>query len=456
MKAIFADTADFDPASFKMPAGLVDSQGPALCDIPEPPPAVQRLSQQVQREEARKQEAPSAENQAVAARLKQNLQLSASEGRAERLKSMLVRLKALPAEPEGLHEGLMRVIASLKSCYAGADAPRDLATMSVLHPLLQCQACKWDALKAGGAAQVPEAEAGYLKKLRSLQGSSLAPLERATLLQLILALNQQLCTSTAAESTGETPATPPAVSSAPVASFDPIQASRLMLQLRAKIQRTHSPAEKQALQAQLEALQAQQVAFFAMRQLQALARQSQELAGDCSKLAQARAEHFSQWRPLRLKSLQNLSRLLGQPPACPAGVSLLESAQQQLARLDLPGGHQWIAQEQARQRDGWAAAREGLAPELAQALTDWLQQFDTLMQTLQQACQHWAQKRRKAEQQTLLNSLAQAQQDWVLQETEIKALESRYLQCEDPVARRQLQQTLLNAYAEVLAMLPAL
>lgn len=454
MQMIFADTADFDPASFKMPAGLADSQGPALFDIPEPPPAVQQLSQQVQREQARSEQAPSPENQAVQARLKQNLQLSASEGRTARLKALLARLKALSGASEDLRAGLMQIMAGLKSCYAAADAPRDLATMSVLHPLLQCQACKFDALKAGRPAAVPEAEAGYLKKLRPLQGS-LGPQERAALLQLILALNQQLSATTTAAPVAEVAAAPPAAAT-DTSPFDPIQASRLMLQLRAKIQRSHSPDEKQALQAQLEALQAQQTAFFAMRQLQALVRQGQELQSDGPGLAQASAADFARWRPLRLKALQNLSRLLGQPPACPAGVSLLESAQQQLARLDLPDGPGWIAQEQARQQNAWTAARTGLAPELAQALTDWLKHFEALMHSLQQVGQHWARQRQTAEQQALLQSLTQTRQDWHQQEARIKDLESRYLACEDAITRRQLQQTLLEAYAEMLARLPAL
>lgn len=460
-------SAAFDPTVFELPDLIARSQGPALTP-PAAEPALTALEQQAAREAARARQLPGAANQQVSQNLKQQLQVNASDTRAEQLKPWILKLKASHPEPEALRVLVMTCLENLQSCYASEHVPKDLTTMSLLHPLLKCQAYKWDALKTSGPVAAPPQEAGYLQKLRQLK-CGLGLVERAALMQLILALNHHLPVLSGPEVTPEvtpevrpeaapaaapvpapvaasmtqpSPAAAPAESSEPAEAFDPIQASRLSLQLRAKLQRTHSPTEKAEIQAQLQSIDRQQQGFFKARQTQALDKQIQDFTADLARFGQPgySVRSFESWRKLRLSGLQNMARLFSQGTKDPVAISLFESAQSQLARLGLADAPDWIAAEQRR-----------IASTLTPELKPWLEALQAMLQGVLGLMQRLEVQMQAAEHQRRLEALEQSRGEWQARLDRLKSLEADYLATSDFGTR----QSLLQAYAELMAALPS-
>lgn len=480
MNYAFLDViADFDPTAFQLPASLQESQGPPV-QVQPVAPQVQRLAEQVQREISRSQPQENTQSHAqpqanplanpqtsagVRQNLQQQLMLSVCEQRAEELKTQLHKLKALPPDcaPADCAQALMTALAVLQQSYRSEFAPKDLATMSVLHPLLKCQALKWDQLQAQQWPEIPAPEAAYLQKLRQLKGS-LGALERAALYQLIQTINAAITAhlSSAApqvplpaesvSATAEPLESSPAALADPapaLTEFDPLKASREIMQLRAKLQRTHSASEKQVLQQDLARLTQAQQAYYQQRQTQALAKLCQDFDADLRRLRQPERltqAAFEQWRKLRLTGLQGLVRLFSQPTD-PLALACFESAQRLLARLGMPDAHE------QHQR-----ASQNLLPTLAQATADlkqWQTAFDALFEQALLTCAALGLRQRSAEMEKKLGQLAKIQQDWQDRQVQLQSLESAYLQAE-PLERQQLKQSLLQAYAEMLAQLPPL
>lgn len=476
MNYAFLDViADFDPTAFQLPKSLQESQGPPVQVLPVAP-QVQRLAEQVQREISRSQPQENARSQAlpqasagtnagVRQNLQQQLMLSVCEQRAEELKTQLHKLKALPPDcaPADCSHALMTALSVLQQSYRAEYAPKDLATMSVLHPLLKCQALKWDQLKAQQLPEIPAPEAAYLQKLRQLKGS-LGALERAALYQLILTINAAITAHLSAadppvplpaesvSATAEPLESNPAALADPATAlteFDPLKASREIMQLRAKLQRTHSASEKQVLQQDLARLTQAQQAYYQQRQTQALAKLCQDFDADLRRLSQPERltqAAFEQWRKLRLTGLQGLVRLFSQP-ADPLGLACFESAQRLLARLGMPDAHE------QHQR-----ASQNLLPTLVQATPDlkkWQTAFDALIDQALLTSAALGLRQQSAEMEKKLGQLAKIQQDWQDRQLQLHSLETAYLQAEPP-ERQQLKQTLLQAYAEMLAQLPPL
>lgn len=422
----FVDTpqsAEFDPTALQLPDILTTSRGPEPPKVPVPPAApVQHLQRQLQRETQRGATQ-------VAQNVQQQLQMSHSEQRAEHLKKYL---GALQVDAAADKTPLLAALKGIAGCYQGQQAPKDVATMNVVHPLLRCQAYKWDQLQAGNIPTPPAPEAGYLQKLRQLQGT-LGPGERAALFRLVEAINHQL------QTLRTIPADTPAESAAnPLpADFDPLQASRLQLQLRAKLQRTHSPVEKQQLQAELEQLQAQQQAFAHQRQLQALEKQLQDWKNDSERLPKMNASHFESWRKLRISTLQSLARLFQGQTDCE---TVIASAQRQLARLGMDDAKTWIDRERQQLQ----------VPSVLQA---WHQALGTLLESALQATERLALQLQQSVWEQQLTRLEKLQADWQHQAERLTTLETAYVQAEDASERQRLKQALLQHYAERMAQL---
>lgn len=478
-------TTTFDPDAFQLPDLIARSKGPENLSPIAPPPELRQLAQQADREAARAVQRPSAANRQVSENLKQQVETSSSDSRADQLKPLLSQLKGLAPEnpPAGLRQALLDAIARLQACYTAAHAPKDLAAMSVLQPLLKCQAFKWDALSAGQPLIAPAPEAGYLQKLRQLK-SGMGPVERAALLQVILSINKLLPAFAPGSASAEPaqPSVPAGAETAPQAAeaprlaapaasgsvtagattdstpstlpadFDPMQATRLSLQLRAKLQRTYSPQEKQELQAQLRALELQQKAYFQARQAQALHKQQQEFAADTTRLLQGKltGSGFETWRKLRLTGLQNLARLFGQGAEDPNAVALAQSAQNQLARLGMNDAPSWIAGE--RQRIGGIPLTAGVD------LQPWWQAFGGLIDAALAAAGRLGLEKEQGEHRRRLKAIEQAQADWQKQLDKIRALEADYLAAanhpNDASQAHSHRQAALQAYADLLASLP--
>jgi hypothetical protein len=296
--------------------------------------------------------------------------------------------------------------------------------------------------------------------------------ERAALLQLVLAVNQQwalLSLETEATSVSE-PAELVSVAEAASASqssetasvaspasaledFDPLQASRLSMQLRAKLQRTFSPEEKASIQAELATLAGKQTAYFGLRQVQALQKQTLDLQSDQTRFLQAKltSAQFETWRKLRLSTLQSLSRLFSQGAEEPVVVTALTSAQAQAARLGLADAQSWIQSERQKRQALPAGANAGLV----QAFAVWQAAWDGLIDAALTDLQRLGHQLKQIAHQKQLQRLEQVQRDWQAQTAQINALEVEYLACTDPLAQTPLKQALLQAYAELLAQLPA-
>lgn len=475
----------FDPDAFQLPDLIARSKGPENLSPLEASPELRQLEQQADREAARAAQQPSAANRQVSENLKQQVETSSSDSRADQLKPLLIQLKGLSPEspPAELRQTLLAALARLQACYTAARAPKDLAAISVLQPLLKCQAFKWDALSASQPLSAPAPEAGYLQKLRQLK-SGMGPVERAALLQVILSINKLLPAFAPSEADAEPDqqvepaAEPPPVEASPFAGpvaaspilpstsmpaeapaialpadFDPMQATRLSLQLRAKLQRTYSPQEKQELQAQLGELELQQKAYFQARQAQALHKQQQEFVADTARLVQGKltGSGFETWRKLRLSGLQNLARLFGQGAENPQAVALAQSAQNQLARLGMSDAPSWLAGE--RQRTGSVPLTAGVD------LQPWWQAFAGLIDAALAAAGRVGLEKEQGEHRRRLKALEQAQADWQKHLDKIQALEADYLAAaNDPNDAGQAhghRQAALQAYADLLASLPA-
>jgi hypothetical protein len=462
--------ADFDPTAFQLPDLIQQSQGPETGQPLAPSPERQLLEQQAEREFQRVKQLPTPQNQQIAENLKTQVQLSASDSRAEQLKVWILRLKALNDQSALAQRSalVLQTLAALQACYAEDNRPKDLASMGVLYPLLKCQAYKWDALQAQKQVDIPAPEAGYLQKLRQLKGG-LGPVERAALLQLVLAVNQQWALISFETEAASEPAEPVSVAEAPSATqptasasvaepasaledFDPLQASRLSMQLRAKLQRTFSPEEKASIQAELATLANKQTAYFGLRQVQALQKQTLDLQSDQTRFLQAKlaASSFESWRKMRLTTLQSLARLFSQGAEEPALVTALNSAQAQAARLGLADAQSWILSERQRREALPASANAGLV----QAFEAWQAAWDGLIDAALADLQRMGHQLKQLTHQKQLQRLEQIQRDWQAQAAQIKALEVEYLACSDPLAQPPLKQALLQAYAELLAQLP--
>lgn len=459
MNYAFVDEADFDPAAIELPEILRQSKGPEQLIPPDLDAPLQMLQQQSAHESLRARQLPEPVNQQVSQNLRQQVQLSTSDARAAQLKPLIQQLKSLaPEMPAGQRrEQLLTILEKLQACYRAEHVPKDLTTMSVLHPLLRCQALKWDQLKVGQPAAAPGPEAVYLHKLRQLKGG-LGAVERAALFQLIVALNQQwvlLAPETEEQAPARQPEQPAQLASKPEtlsavalpADFDPLRASRLSLQLRAKLQRTYSAPEKQEIQAQLQQIEAQQQSFFAQRRAQALGKQAQEFEHEKLRFEQGKysSSSFENWRKLRLTGLQNISRLFGQggPPAAVA-TAYFESAQAQVARLGLDDAVSWIAAAQARLSPPDAES------ELTQLLQAWRQSFESLIQAALQEVQRLALQLQQLQYSKQLEQLEELKADWQKQLERLKQLEADYLAAPE----QSRQHELLQAYAELLASLP--
>jgi len=465
--------ADFDPTAFQLPALIQQSQGPETGQPLRRSPERELLEQQAEREFQRVKQLPTPQNQQIAENLKTQVQLSASDSRAEQLKVWILRLKALNDQsPLAQRSALvLQALAALQACYAEDNRPKDLASMGVLYPLLKCQAYKWDALNAQKQVEIPAPEAGYLQKLRQLKGG-LGPVERAALLQLVLAVNQQwamlsfeteadsalesaevVSVAEAASATQPTETASVAEPASALDDFDPLQASRLSMQLRAKLQRTFSPEEKASIQAELATLAGKQTAYFGLRQVQALQKQTLDLQSDQTRFLQAKltSSQFETWRKLRLSTLQSLARLFSQGAEEPAVVAALTSAQAQAARLGLADAQSWIQSERQKRQGLPAGANAGLV----QAFGAWQAAWDGLIDAALTDLQRLGHQLKQIAHQKQLQRLEQVQRDWQAQTAQINALEVDYLACSDPLAQAPLKQALLQAYAELLAQLPA-
>ncbi len=425
MHYAFVDTpqsAEFDPSALQLPDILTAPRGPEPSAVA-PAAPIQRLQQQLQRETQRGASQ-------VTQNVQQQLQMGHSEQRAEHLKKYLGAFQAHTAADK---TPLLAALKGIASCYQGEQAPKDVATMSVVHPLLRCQAYKWDQLQAGNTPEPPAPEAGYLQKLRQLQGT-LGPGERAALFRLVEAINHQL--QQLSKAPVDSPPEAPTVTPLPT-DFDPLQASRLQLQLRAKLQRTHSPTEKQQLQAELEQLQAQQQAFAYRRQLQALEKQLQDWKSDGERLPKMNAGHFESWRKLRISTLQSLARLFQGQTECEA---LIISAQRQLARLGMEDAKTWIDRERQLLQ----------APSVLQA---WHQALGSLLDRALQATERLALQLQQSAWEQQLVRLENLQADWQRQTERLKQLEAAYVQADETSERQRLKQELLQHYAERMAQL---
>lgn len=445
---------NFDPASFQLPDQLQRSQGPTNLN-PEPPNAhLQQVEHLLQRES----KSPSDSAQ-VSQNLKQQLQIQASEQRTQQLKRMLTALKGPERPVPQRRELLLKVLKGVQNCYASSHAPKDLTTLQVLHPLLKVQAYKWDQLQAQAAFEVPPQEQGYLQKLRRLQGSGLGAIEKAALFQVILALNAVL-ESLPTESLPPEP--PPAESPTPAPpelktveptlpeDFEPLQAQRLLLQWRAKLQRTHSESEKVALHAQIQALSTQQALYFEQRQQQALNRQVREFESDLQRFRQARTlsrERFESWRKLRLTGLQGLMRLCGNSQSSEdAACGLLTAAQRLLARIGLSDV------DEVWQRERLSC--QSLLTQLAPVFEPWWQSFVALFETALNVAQQQQENQLHADLQAQLQSLQKAQSEWQVRRQELQTLEQQYLQTTQEAVQQSIKTQLLEGYAELLAQLP--
>lgn len=426
--------AHFDPTAFQLPEHLQHTQGPTTIAFV-PFVEGQRLQQQAQRLQSPTQRVQPSPPQVIH-NLQKQQNLQQTDERAQRLKKGFNQLKTtLESEPLAAIKAALKM---LQSCYSGAYCPKDVATMQVLHPLLKCQAYKWDQLQAQQEAMPPPQEAAYLHKFKTLQGS-LGVSERVALLQLIQGINQGLAQYVAASSEPTSEETAPKTATLPSADFDPLQVGRRLLQIRAKLQRTYSETEKTQLHHEIQTLQKQQQAAQQQRQHEALTQSIEEHQQDSKRLPRFSSSHFDTWRKLRIRKWQSLIRLLQQNQIA---THTLESAQQQLARLGLADASHWISQ-----------TRQSLT--VPEALSLWQSSAHQLIDTAEQAVKNLGFQSQQAFWETQAHELKALQKQWQNEVDALQALENEYLQASAETKHKH-QESLLQGYAELLVPLVAL
>lgn len=479
--------AEFDPSGFQLP-DLKGPPAPPPIEVSEQTQQIQKLldrelkeTQQIQKPEkalhptALKAAPPT--TQSIAPQLKKELSQSQSETRSEKLKTHLQGLKQCfhklsqnPEASESYREQVLKSIAIMKSCYSGEEAPKDIESMQILQPLLKCQYVKWQALKENKAALPPPPEDKILKKLRQ-QAGSLSPVERAALFQLVLMINKLLpffkAENEGSKDTKVTECAPPTHSDAAVKTtsatkiqtteieqtdFDPLQASRLIMQMRSKLQRTCSPEEKASLQEKLEQLLQQQSLHRQQQQIQALIRNQKSLVMRSQNLkikAESPRALMAKIKSAQQKSAQDCQFLYKQ---IKEATPLWEAALRQLARVGLRDAHEVLEREQATGQVWLNQAQ--LSEENKKPITQWWLSFIEHIKLLQQLSLEMSEQASLLASEKLLAEMQASKEAWQKQRDKIKQLEQAYLKTEDPIQRNQIQKQLWQKYAECLLELP--
>ena len=349
----------------------------------------------------------------VVKRLEANLQQHQRQARIERLKQMQ---QALATQSNG--QRLMQALALVKKIYTADDAPSDLATMSLLQPILQGLLPKWKQLKAEKPFSIAPGDYQALQKLKQPH-AVLVTAERAALFNLLSLVYKAV--------DAEAPRAPVAATPA-----------RLMA-LKSQYLRATSATEKQRLQAEIQDIEiARQRDYHAqcMRVLQQHQLKMPEmLKSPAARLLPQLAQLEQQWQTNRYSEAHH--------PVVP---TLLQLSSRQLARLGVADARDFIQLQQKAVQQQLQALP---AAELKTLLQQWCHGFASLLQAFQEA----AEVRRLEAARKELNALHAHSAQWSTHLTEIKALEQQFLAAATE-KKTELRHLLLQHYSQLLSTLP--
>ncbi len=405
---------DFDPSSLnfgaaqKLPPRAESSHIAVLerqarqAEHRDTPPVAHQLRAQVEQHQLQRR----------VARLQQMQQAIASEASAHRL---------------------MQALALVKTLYTAEDAPTDLASISLLQPILQGLQPKWAALKAQAqSAPVLAVDYQRLDKLKQPH-TRLHTAERSALFKLLHTVYKAI-----EALYGSQP------QRAEVKSL-----SAQDLGLRSQLHRASSEREKQRLQAEIAELQTAQQRDYHAQCVHAL-RQCQ--------MHMAQVASFAETPRPRL--LQQLAKLAHQwennkcpEAAYPLVPELLQGAGRQLARIGVADADAFIQTHNL----GVQERLQGLGSEhaLFTLLQTWQGTFAEALTRLL-VSQHAAQASQALSLARTQSQQLQAQlEKWPAHHADIQALEHRFLTL-DPTsgAAAEIRTALLQHYGQVLLNLP--
>ncbi len=349
----------------------------------------------------------------VVKRLEANLQQHQRQARVERLKQMQ---QALATQSNG--QRLMQALALVKKIYTADDVPSDLATMRLLQPILQGLLPKWKQLKAETSFSIAPEDYQVLQKLKQPH-AVLATAERAALFNLLSAVYKSI--------DAEAPRAPVAATPA-----------RLMA-LKSQWLRATSDTEKQRLHAEIQQIEIARQRDYHAQCMQVLhqhqLKMPEMLQYPAARLLQQLTQLEQQWQKNRYSEAHH--------PAVP---TLLQLSSRQLARLGVADARDFI---QSQQKSVQQQLQTLPTAELKTLLKQWLQCFDGLLHSFQEA----AEARRLEAIKKELNTLQARSAQWPTHLPEIKALEQQFLAAatED---KAELRKQLLQHYSQLLSTLP--
>lgn len=350
----------------------------------------------------------------VVKRLEANLKQHQRQARVERLKQMQ---QALATQSNA--QRLMQALALVKKVYTAEDAPSDLASMSVLQPILQGLLPKWKQLKAEQSFTVTAGDYQALQKLKQPH-TVLSTAERAALFNLLNAVYKAI--DVAGSSQVPVAATP----------------ARLMA-LKSQLLRATSETEKQRLQAEIQHIETARQRDYHQQCLRALQQHREQmpemLKYPTARLLQQLTHLEKQWQTNRYAEAHH--------PAVP---TLLQVSSRQLARLGVADAKDFIASQQTVIQQHLQALHTA---EVLRQLQSWRQGFEAILQSLQDA----AEARRLQAAQKELHQLQAHAAQWPSRLKEIKALEQQYVAA-PAEEKAELRHKLLQDYSQLLSKLP--
>ena len=363
----------------------------------------------------------------VAQQLKSNVAQHHLQRRIARLQQMQ---QAIAEDASA--QRLMQALAFVKTLYTDADAPTDLAFISLLQPILQGLQPKWAALKTqANVSPVLPVDYQRLEKLKQPH-AQMSTAERSALFKLLHRVYRAIDGLSASET--------------PASDLKPANTQDLVL--RSQLHRASSDREKQRLRAeiaQLENLQQRAYHTQCLRDLE-----------QCQQMMQALSSFGETPRP---RVLQHLSKLTQQwqnnrfaEAAYPMVPELLQLAARQLARIGVPDAAGFIQAQNAEVLHRLQSL--GVEHALFAPLQAWQGTFaETLSRLLThqedlQAAQAFALARDAS--QKLHAQLEQ----WPEQRAEIQALEQRLREPAAGSTYAEAKAALLQGYGQILLNLP--
>lgn len=364
----------------------------------------------------------------VVKKLKDKVVQHEKQARTERLKQMQQALTT-----EVTPHRLMQALALVRKIYSEDHAPSDLATMSLLQPILQGLLPKWKSLKTGDTdSPITPQDYQLIQKLRQPHATLPTP-ERAVLYKLLHMVYQAMENQT-----------DDSVFAPPVAAAPPN-----LMALKSRLLRATSDVEKQRLQNDIQRVENAKKQDYHQQCLKALEHHQTQLKAIESlqktprpHLLQALSKLEQQWDKNRAPAAQH--------PRVPTVIQL---ASRQLARLGIADAETFIKEQRQKMQH---EIQNLTTEEVLSVLQSWHTHFDEALTRFQEQATALVRTKALSKARANLHILKSKLDQWPTQLEEVKSLENKLLELKDDQQRADVRNQLFKRYSDILSALPVI